>query len=178
MRRTTDKAGRLAAAVAAILLMFSPMAGAQAAKRVVVVSIPDRKLALVEDGQVVKIYRVAVGRETSPTPTGTFTIVNRITNPTYYQPGKVVPAGKKNPLGTRWIGLSEKHYAIHGTNEPQSVGKAVSHGCVRMGAKDVAELFRRVRVGDTVEIRGERDAQTAAIFDEAPVVMAQAGGGR
>lgn len=200
MRRINSKASRLAAAVAAIFLSFSPAAKAQAApeanrpkcctvmpagtpalpKRVIVISIPDRKLALVEDGQVVKTYDVAVGRDVSPTPTGTFTIANRITNPTYYQPGKVIPAGRNNPLGTRWIGLSEKHYAIHGTSEPRSIGKAASHGCVRMGAKDVAELFRLVRVGDAVEIHGERDAQTAQIFGEQPVVTAQvqAAGGR
>lgn len=178
MRQSKSKAGRLAT-VAAILFIFSTLAAAQqAGSRRIVVSIPDKKLALIEDGEVVKIYRVATGRESSPTPTGSFTIVNRITSPTYYQLGKVIPPGKKNPVGARWIGLSKKHYAIHGTDEPRSIGRAASHGCVRMGAKDVKELFERVRIGDVVEIRGERDDEVARIFGGEPVVMAQAGGGR
>lgn len=179
----------VAAAVMAISLIFNRAAVAQqpqvpSPKRVIVVSIPDRKLALLEDERVVKIYDVAVGRDVSPTPAGTFTIVNRVTNPAYYHEGKVIPPGKTNPVGARWMGLSKKHYAIHGTDEPRSIGKAASHGCVRMNARDVADLFRRVRVGDTVEIHGERDAQVAQIFADAPVVTAQvdpaaaAGGGR
>lgn len=177
MRRIKGKAGRLAATVAAILFIFSDLAGAQqTGSRRIVVSIPDRKLALIENGAVVKIYRVTTGRESSPTPMGTFTIVNRVANPTYYQPGKVIPPGKKNPVGERWIGLSKKHYAIHGTDEPRSIGRVASHGCVRMGAKDVKELFARVRIGDVVEIRGDRNDEVARIFGTAE--MAQAGGGR
>ncbi|MFY9748438.1 MAG: L,D-transpeptidase [Acidobacteriaceae bacterium] len=137
--------------------------------RVIVVSLEDRGLALVEDGTVKKVYRVAVGRGTSPSPTGTFMIVRRVENPTYYHDGKVIPPGPDNPVGTRWMGLSQKGYGIHGTNEPHSIGKAASHGCIRMGQKDLEELFAQVRSGDTVEIVGERNEETAAIFG-APAV--------
>jgi lipoprotein-anchoring transpeptidase ErfK/SrfK len=152
--------------------------------RVIVVSLEDRRLALVEDGTVKKVYRVAVGRGTSPSPTGTFTIVGRVENPTYYHDGKVVPPGPDNPVGTRWMGLSQKGYGIHGTNEPRSIGKAASHGCIRMGQKDLEDLFALVRSGDTVEIVGERNEETAAIFGSpmtpgaasaAQVATAQAG---
>src|SRR5581483_9610586 len=78
--------------------------------------------------------------------------------------GKVIPPGAGNPVGTRWMGLSQKGYGIHGTNEPHSVGKAASHGCIRMGRRDLEDLFAQVRAGDVVEIVGERDAETAAIF--------------
>jgi hypothetical protein len=81
---------------------------ALSAKRVVLVSIPDRKLALLEDGQVVKVYRVAVGSEASPSPSGEFEITNRITNPTYYHPHVVIPASADSPIGTRWVGLKRK----------------------------------------------------------------------
>lgn len=74
--------------------------------RQIVVSIPDRKLALVEDGRVVKVYRVATGARVSPSPAGEFTIAHRIPEPTYYAPGVVIPPGPGNPLGTRWIGLT------------------------------------------------------------------------
>jgi lipoprotein-anchoring transpeptidase ErfK/SrfK len=135
-----------------------------AVTRAIVVSLEDRRLALVEDGTVKKVYRVAVGRGTSPSPTGTFTIVGRVENPTYYHDGKVIPPGPDNPVGTRWIGLSQKGYGIHGTNEPRSIGKAASHGCIRMGQKDLENLYAQVRSGDTVEIVGERNEETAAIF--------------
>ncbi len=135
-----------------------------AVTRVIVVSLEDRRLALVEGGAVKKVYRVAVGRGTSPSPTGTFTIVQRVENPTYYHEGTVIPPGPDNPVGTRWMGLSQKGYGIHGTNEPHSIGKAASHGCIRMGQKDIEELFAEMRSGDTVEIVGERNEETAAIF--------------
>ncbi|HKX00456.1 MAG TPA: L,D-transpeptidase [Bryobacteraceae bacterium] len=147
-------------------------------ERRIVVSIVDRKLALVEEGRVVKIYRTAVGAPKSPTPAGTFTIVQRIPNPTWYGPeGKVIGPGKENPIGTRWLGLSRKGYGIHGTNVPSSIGKRASHGCVRMRNRDVEDLFTRVAVGDVVELHGARDAETARIFGEPAVTVAMAGGG-
>ncbi len=130
----------------------------------VLVSIPDRKLALFENGRGVRIYRVAVGKTSTPSPAGEFKIVNRVTNPTYYHKGQVIGAGKGNPVGTRWMGLSAKGYGIHGTNQPNSIGKAASTGCIRMGKHDLEELFAIVDVGDTVQIRAERDEQIAAVF--------------
>lgn len=65
------------------------------------------------------------------------------------------------------MGLTEKHYAIHGTNAPRSIGKAASHGCIRMAKADLEQLFEMVRPGDEVKIRGTADAQTAAIFGQA-----------
>lgn len=153
-----------------------PQAEVQPERRIVV-SIPDRKLALIENGEVVKVYPVAVGAKVSASPTGEFKIINRLTNPTYYHPGKVIGPGKANPLGTRWIGLDKKGYGIHGTNQPRSIGKAASHGCIRMAKKDLEQFFQLVRVGDAVEIRGEHDAVVAQMFAEPaqPTVVASAG---
>jgi len=141
--------------------------GAQPVRRVVV-SIPDRKLALLEDGKTKKVYAVAVGADVSRSPAGSFRIVNRLTRPTYYHPGTVIGPGAQNPLGTRWVGLDRRGYGIHGTNQPKSIGKAASHGCIRMARRDLEELFELVRVGDSVEIHGERDEAVAAIFGGAP----------
>jgi lipoprotein-anchoring transpeptidase ErfK/SrfK len=137
---------------------------AQPVERRLVISIFDRKLAVVENGSVVKVYPVAVGADVTPSPTGSFKLATRVTNPTYYHAGKVIPAGAQNPLGSRWMGLDRKGYGIHGTNQPKSIGKAASHGCIRMARADVQELFNRVRVGDVVEIHAERDAAIAAFF--------------
>jgi|SRR5580704_43893 L,D-transpeptidase ErfK/SrfK len=136
-------------------------------RREIMVSIPDRKLAVLEDGQVVRIFPVAVGPSCSPSPTGDFQIVTPVSNPTYYHPGVVVPPGRNNPIGTRWIGLNANGYGIHGTNDPGSVGKAASHGCIRMRNRDIEQFFAMVRAGNVVRIRGERDAQVAQMFGAA-----------
>ena len=154
------------------LVMATLPANAQTAKstdlgrvqRTVLVSIPDRKLAVLENGTVVAGFSISVGAENSPSPTGEFKIVNRVSNPAYYHEGVVIPAGKSNPVGTRWIGLSEKGYGIHGTNVPKSIGRAASHGCIRLRNRDMEKLFGMLRVGDVVEIRDERDEQMAEIF--------------
>ncbi|MGD0437697.1 MAG: L,D-transpeptidase, partial [Bryobacteraceae bacterium] len=104
---------------------------AQEATRRLIVSIPARKIALLEDGQVVKVYPIAVGKQTTPSPTGSFHIASRVAHPTYYHAGKVVGPGPQNPVGTRWMGLGYQGYGIHGTNVPGSIGKAASHGCIR-----------------------------------------------
>lgn len=160
------------AIVFAVSLTLALPAFAQTAKstedhavsRIVLVSLADRKLAVIEDGTVVAKFPVAVGAATSPSPTGKFQIVNRVSNPTYYHPGTVIPSGKDNPVGTRWIGLNQKGYGIHGTNAPKSVGHAASHGCIRLRNRDVERLFTMLRVGDAVEIHGERDEQVAEVF--------------
>ena len=136
------------------------------ARKRIVVSIPQRKLAVVDQGRVMKTYPVAVGAGVSPSPTGEFKIINKITNPTYYRKGKVIGPGGENPLGSRWLGLDREHYGIHGTNEPQSIGEAASHGCIRMAAADVEELFTLARVGDQVEISGSALGELAQL-DEA-----------
>ena len=154
-----------------ILVLMSPLV-AQTSKsndaagitRTVLVSIPDRKLAVLENGSVVAGFAISVGADDSPSPTGEFTIVNRVSNPAYYHEGVVIPAGKGNPVGTRWVGLSQKGYGIHGTNAPKSIGQAASHGCIRLRNRDMEKLFGMLRVGDVVEIRGERDEQIAEIF--------------
>ena len=139
-------------------------------KRVIVVSLEDHKLALVEDGKVKKIYSVAVGKPSTPSPVGTFTIARRVMNPTYSHDGRVVPPGPNNPVGTRWMGLSIPGYGIHGTNVPSSIGKAASHGCIRMARKDLEELYPMVEVGDTVELIGERNEETAQLFGDGPTL--------
>ncbi len=162
--------------VLAVVLVATAEALAQSKAqpaRQVLVSIPDRKLAVLEDGRVLKVFPVAVGTAKSPSPSGEFHIINRVANPTYYHKGTVIPAGPANPLGARWMGLSLKGYGIHGTNAPRSIGKAASHGCIRMAKRDLEQFFDMVRVGDTVVIRAEADAQTAQIFGSTETVVAR-----
>ena len=143
---------------------------AEGSTRRLVISIPDRKMALIEDGRILRVYMVAVGKQSTPTPGGTFAVTSRIVKPTWYNHGHIVRPGPANPLGTRWLGLS-RGYGIHGTNAPTSIGKSASHGCIRMRNRDVEELFELVAVGDAVELYGERNEETERLFG--PVVVAE-----
>jgi len=107
---------------------------------------------LSEDDMLVKVYNVSTG-ENNSTPVGTFEIVNRIKDPVWYTQDAVVPAeSPKNILGSRWLGLSEKGYGIHGTVDPDSVGRQATQGCVRMINTDVEELYTIVPVGTKVTV--------------------------
>ena len=143
-------------------------------RRLVLVSLVDHQLAVIDGGNVIARFGVAVGAAESPSPVGQFRIVNRVSNPTYYHPGTVIASGKNNPIGTRWVGLSQKGYGIHGTNVPRSIGHAASHGCIRLRNREMERLFTLLRVGDLVEIHGERDEQVAEVFGDAATMIADA----
>lgn len=152
------------AVVDAAAVQDTQLASQPAPRRLVLVSLADRQLAVIDGGNVIARFDVAVGAAESPSPVGQFRVVNRVSNPTYYHPGSVIPSGKNNPIGTRWVGLNQKGYGIHGTNVPRSIGHAASHGCIRLRNRDMERLFTLVRIGDVVEIRGERDEQVAQVF--------------
>lgn len=107
---------------------------------------------LTSDGAIVKVYKVATG-ENNSTPVGTFTIVNKIKDPVWYTEGAIVPAeSPDNILGSRWMGLSVKGYGIHGTVDPDSLGKQATSGCIRMLDKEVEELCTIMPNGTEVTI--------------------------
>ncbi len=172
---TTSKANRIKSYLSVVAIALSVAvpafsqelaAGTARVKRLVLVSVPDRKLAVLEGGNVIATFPVAVGAAVSPSPSGEFEVVSRVSHPTYYHPGKVIPSGNDNPLGTRWIGLSQKGYGIHGTNVPSSVGHAASHGCIRLRNRDIEQLFGMLQVGDSVQIHAERDDEVAQVFGD------------
>ncbi len=108
--------------------------------------------------QRVGVYPVAVGQPGWETPTGTFKVINKQLNPVWKQPitGELFPAGSNNPLGDRWIGFwaDERHQiGFHGTNNEKLVGKAVSHGCLRMRNADIRALYKQVSIGTPVVVR-------------------------
>jgi lipoprotein-anchoring transpeptidase ErfK/SrfK len=176
---TVERQVKKMAALTGVLLVAAAEALAQdrlaRPSRRVVVSIPDRKLAVMEEGRVVRTFETAVGAPGTPSPVGAFTVVSRLEDPTWYTKGKVVRPGKANPLGTRWLGLSVKGYGIHGTNAPSSIGRNASHGCIRMRNRDVEQLFEMISVGDAVELFGERTPEVARIFGVELVAQADSG---
>lgn len=104
------------------------------------ISTSAKRLTLMRNGQVVKEYPIAIGKMVTATPIGDFVIVNREPNP-------------GGPFGAMWLSLSKIHYGIHGTNNPSSIGKAVSLGCIRMHNHDVLELASLVPNGTRVVIK-------------------------
>ena len=103
------------------------------------VSVNNRWLRLFKNNVLQKQYPIAVGRMLYDTPVGNFIIINKEPNP-------------GGPFGTMWMSLSKEHYGIHGTNNPSSIGHAVSHGCIRMHNHDVEELASIVPIGTPVFI--------------------------
>ena len=121
-------------------------------------------LTLYLNNEFVKEYPIAVGEpKESPTPVGTFHILgaSKIVNPPWYRYDKttgkttVIPFGDPaHSIGTRWMGFKDNEkVGIHGTNDPSSIGKAVTNGCIRMHNEDVEELFDLVPGGTEVIIR-------------------------
>lgn len=98
-------------------------------------------LTLYKDGKPFRSYPVAIGKPSTPTPKGTFRIKNKAVNP-------------GGPFGARWLGLTAPggSYGIHGTNNPASIGKSVSNGCIRLHNQNVIELFNLVSIGTIVKI--------------------------
>lgn len=104
-------------------------------------------------GYYVKRYTVGIGRDQG-TPLGKFSVLNKVENPQYTDPdGRVISGDDpQNPLGERWIDLGGS-YGIHGTIEPDSIGRAESRGCIRMLDADVREVYDFLVDGSEVEIR-------------------------
>lgn len=118
----------------------------------IVVDKSQNQLTLKADEEIFKTYMVSTGVNNS-TPVGTFTLTNKLPNPTWYKAGAIVPPDSpQNILGTRWLGISQPGYGIHGTTDPLSIGKQVTSGCVRMLNSEVEELYTLVPVGTEVTI--------------------------
>jgi lipoprotein-anchoring transpeptidase ErfK/SrfK len=124
----------------------------------IVINLAARSLAVYQDGRKIRLYPVGVGRVSTPTPTGYYSILEKIENPTWTDPGdsaNTVAAGEDNPLGMRWMQF-QGNYGIHGTNKPASVGGYVSNGCVRLKEGDIEGLYKITAVGTPVEITYNR----------------------
>ncbi|MFN8221830.1 MAG: L,D-transpeptidase family protein [Gaiellales bacterium] len=107
-----------------------------------------------------RMFHVATGASSYPTPLGRYEIVNMQRNPWWYPPqdsewakgAEPIPPGPSNPLGTRWMGLSAPLVGIHGTPNAASIGYSASHGCIRMLIPQAEWLFEHVELGTPVFI--------------------------
>lgn len=118
----------------------------------IVVDKSQNLLFLKRKGEVIRTYLVSTGKDNS-TPVGTFKIINKLINPTWYKTGAVIPPDSPdNILGSRWMGFDLQGFGIHGTTEPDKLGQQVTLGCVRMKNEEVEELFDIVPVGTEVTV--------------------------
>ena len=127
----------------------------------ILVNIPESRLYFFREGILKAVYPATVGVSTWRTPMGAFTVTVKLEDPSWSMPAdlaraekvqrEVVAPGPDNPLGDYWIGTSLKHTGIHSTNAPMTVGRPLSHGCVRLYPEHIEALFREVKVGETGE---------------------------
>lgn len=122
----------------------------------IIVNKANNKLAFIDDNEVQEILPVGTGKTQELTPEGLFTVKVKAVNP-YYRKKNIPGGDPRNPLGSRWIGFDARNtdgriYGIHGTNQPESIGKFISNGCVRMHKSDVERLYEKVPVGTKVLI--------------------------
>ena len=128
-----------------------------ASKHMIIVNTKKNTLNYYVNYTLVKKFRCATGKASTPTPQRKTTIVNKIKNRPFYKTG--IPGGDpRNPLGKRWMGLNidgtqGSTYGIHGNNNEKSIGKNVSHGCIRMHNSEVEWLFDQVPLGTVVLIK-------------------------
>ncbi len=123
-------------------LLGNDGADADAVNRKIHVHVDTRILTMTSNGTITA-YPVAVGKPSTPSPVGEWRVVYKSLNP-------------GGPFGVRWMRLSVPWggYGIHGTNNPKSIGKAASHGCIRLYNEDVIKLYDLTPVGTPVSITG------------------------
>lgn len=122
------------------------------------ISKESRLLKLLHDGKLFKVYEIGVGRQ-GRTPLGRFTVGEKLKTPVWY-PGdgrEVRPGDADNQLGTRYIALNNHEnrptgYGIHGSRDEETVGKSLSHGCIRMKNSDAEELYMFLPIGAEILI--------------------------
>ena len=117
-----------------------------------------RRVTLYQGDVAVKSYAIAVGRPGWETPLGTWQVRQKLRRPIWIHPmtGEAIKGGDpENPLGNYWLGFwsnGKNWIGFHGTPNPESVGHAVSHGCVRMYNHDIEEMFSKVNLGTPVKV--------------------------
>jgi L,D-transpeptidase ErfK/SrfK len=132
----------------------------------ILINVPQRMLFVFVGNRLVGAYPVAVGCPDWRTPLGAFAVSSKEHDPTWDVPKSIqeemsesgravqtrVPPGPNNPLGDRWLGVSNLGFGIHGTNQPSSIYRFATHGCIRLHPADARSLFDVVWVGMPIRI--------------------------
>jgi lipoprotein-anchoring transpeptidase ErfK/SrfK len=118
----------------------------------------ERRVYVYRGQKLLNKYPVAIGKKKWETPQGDWKVRLMLKNPgwTNFKTGEQLAPGPDNPLGERWIGFwtdGKDEIGFHGTTNLSSIGRAASHGCVRMSNKNVKEMYRLVKLGTVVQVR-------------------------
>lgn len=133
----------------------------------VIVNKAVNKVAFINENKVQEVFSAGTGKSKELTPEGLFTVTVKAVNP-YYRKKNIPGGDPRNPLGSRWIGFDALNtdgriYGIHGTNQPQSIGKYISNGCVRLSKENIEKLYDQVPIGTQVLITSSsKDFKTLA----------------
>ena len=144
----------------------TPTPGGSVAPRNVAVKIDTKTnmLGVFQDEKLIAAYPVTVGSEHTASPIGEWKVRTIAKMPNFrwdeemLQHGKrsgnfyTLRPGPRNPVGVMWIALNKKGIGIHGTDDPASIGRHVSHGCIRLANWDVVRLATKIKAGDNVSI--------------------------
>ncbi|MGJ7921281.1 L,D-transpeptidase [Neobacillus sp. LXY-4] len=122
----------------------------------IIVNKQTNQVAFIDENRVQTIIGAATGYTSELTPEGLFTVTVKAVNP-YYRKKNIVGGDPNNPLGTRWIGFDANDtdgriYGIHGTNQPESIGKYVSNGCIRLQNQAIEALYDFIPLGTKILI--------------------------
>ena len=114
-----------------------------------------------DGNKLVATYPTTVGSDDTPSPHGTYKIVNKVKMPWYKatvgsdadKKVYMLPPGPNNPVGVVWMGLSKPSYGLHGSPKPEGISRQASHGCIRLTNWDVLEVYANIEKGATVELK-------------------------
>ncbi|WP_225434107.1 L,D-transpeptidase [Peribacillus tepidiphilus] len=120
----------------------------------IIVNKAKNELAFIKGGKVQEVMKAGTGKSNDLTPEGLFTVTVKAKNP-YYRKKNIPGGDPRNPLGTRWIGFDARGtngriYGVHGTNQPWTVGKYISQGCIRLLNPKVEKLYDQVPIGTKI----------------------------
>ncbi|WP_287129218.1 L,D-transpeptidase [Candidatus Cyanaurora vandensis] len=139
-------------------ILSSPQEQQQQQKVSLTLDLQQRRLTVWSNGLKLHQFPVAVGKTNWTTPRGQFQILSKIPNPAWehIRTGEQFPSGVPgNPLGPYYLGfkkLGRDEFGLHGTNQPQSIGKAITHGCVRLQNQHIQVLYPLVQVGTPLRV--------------------------
>jgi len=127
-----------------------------------VINVPEMQLYDYTAGPEPEVFAIAIGDQMDPSLVGLFRIGRKREHPTWTVPASiraekpelpaVVPPGPDNPLGDHWMTIGSTSYGIHGTNNPWSIGREATHGCIRLYNDEIARLYARTREGTPVRL--------------------------
>ncbi len=149
--------------------------------RVVMVHTKEKMLDVLEDGRLLASFPITPGSTTLPAPPGTWKIETMNSLPFFRYDENMLehgvrsaefvnlPPGPNSPVGVLWMGLDKSGIGLHGTNNPETIGRAASHGCIRLANWDAVKLSQMLTVGVTVHIDGDGKPPATVAATPTPV---------